>query len=132
LDNVFQANAPDTVSSFLQRMGRTGRRPNTIANTTFFCEDPDSVLQAIALVELAKEGWVEPIPPQERCWPVLVHQLLAFALAAGGLTRNAAWEKLSRLPDLSAITREEFDQVVDYMVLHGYLFESGGMLSMGA
>lgn len=131
LDYVFQANAPGSVSSFLQRMGRTGRRENTIANTTFFCDDPEAVLQAVALVELAREGWVEPIPPQQRCWPVLVHQLLAFTLAAGGVPRDLAWTKLSRLPDLSGITRFEFDQAVDFMVLHEYLFESGGLLSMG-
>jgi ATP-dependent Lhr-like helicase len=118
LDHVFQGNAPGTVSSFLQRMGRTGRRANTVANTTFFCDNPEAVLQAVALVELAREGWVETIPPQERCWPVLVHQLLAFTLAAGGVSRDLAWEKLSRLPDLAGIMRFEFDQTVDYMVLH--------------
>ena len=37
LDLVFQANAPSTVSSFLQRMGRTGRRDGQRANTAFFC-----------------------------------------------------------------------------------------------
>ena len=131
LDHVFQGNAPGTVSSFLQRMGRTGRRANTTANTTFFCDNPEAVLQAVALVELAREGWVESIPPQQRCWPVLVHQLLAFTFAAGGVPRDLAWEKLSRLPDLAGITRFEFDQTIDFMVLHDYLYESSGLLSMG-
>ena len=112
-------------------MGRTGRRPNTVANTTFFCDNPEAVLQAVALVELAREGWIEPIPPQARCWPVLVHQLLAFTLAAGGIPRDIAWQKLSRLPDLAGISRFEFDQVIDFMVLHDFLFESSGVLSMG-
>jgi ATP-dependent Lhr-like helicase len=62
LDRVLQAEAPDTVSSFLQRMGRTGRRAGQVANTTFFCESSESVLQAIALIELAKSGWVESSP----------------------------------------------------------------------
>jgi ATP-dependent Lhr-like helicase len=30
-----------------------------VANTTFFCETGDGVVQAIALIELAKRGWVE-------------------------------------------------------------------------
>lgn len=131
LDNVFQGNAPGTVSSFLQRMGRTGRRPGTTSNTTFFCDNPEAVLQALALVELAREGWVESMPPQERCWPVLVHQLLGLTLAAGGVTRDLAWQKLSRLPDLAGISRFELDQTVDFMVLHDYLFEASGLLSMG-
>ena len=57
LDRVLQAEVPDTVSSFLQRMGRTGRRAGQMANTTFFCELSEGVLQAIALIELAKSGW---------------------------------------------------------------------------
>ncbi|MBA1501409.1 DEAD/DEAH box helicase, partial [Klebsiella pneumoniae] len=54
LDRVFQADSPDTVGSFLQRMGRTGRRQGQTSNTTFFCQNADSVLQAAALIELAK------------------------------------------------------------------------------
>jgi ATP-dependent helicase Lhr and Lhr-like helicase len=78
LDLVFQANAPSTVSSFLQRLGRTGRRANQRANTTFFGENIETLLQAIAIIELARKGWVEPIPTQTRAWAVLVHQLRFF------------------------------------------------------
>ena len=55
-------------------------------NTTFLCEDFDAVLQAVALVELAREGWVESAPVSERCWPVVAHQLLALTMQ----TRSAA------------------------------------------
>ncbi len=131
LDLVFQANAPATVSSFLQRMGRTGRREGKHANTTFFCDHLGAVTQAVALIELAREGFVEPIAAQTRCWAVFVHQLLAFTLEAGGVLREEAWRKLSRLPDLAAITRAEFEAVVDHLVATDYLFEAGGQLSIG-
>ena len=91
LDRVLQAEAPDAVSAFLQRMGRTGRRAGQVANTTFFCETADGVLQAIALVELAKSGWVESVEINDRCWPALVHQLLAMSLADGGVAVEPAW-----------------------------------------
>ena len=74
LDLVFQANAPSSVSSFLQRMGRTGRRQGTLANMTFLCEDPEAVLQAVALIDLAREGSIERVGERERCWPVLVRR----------------------------------------------------------
>ena len=122
LDRVLQADAPDTVSSFLQRMGRTGRRAGTAANMTFFCESGDAVLQAIALIELAKRGWVEDVPVETRCWPVLVHQLLALTLAHGATTPEAAWDVLKRVPDLAGISRAEFDAVIGHMVAEGYLF----------
>ena len=131
LDCVFQSNAPSTVSSFMQRMGRTGRRGGS-PNTTFFCDDPESVLQAVGLVELARDGWVEPVPPQTRCWPTFVHQLFAMTLQFGGLSRERAWEQLSRVPDFSGIEASEFTELIDSMVQREYLFESGGLLSLGA
>ncbi|MBN2196244.1 MAG: DEAD/DEAH box helicase, partial [Polyangiaceae bacterium] len=131
LDLVFQANAPTTVSSFLQRMGRTGRRAGTTANTTFFCEQPEAVLQAVALVELAREGWVEPVTEQRRCWPVLVHQLLALTLQFGAISAERCWEQIRRVPDFSGIDRPDFDAIVAHMLKEDFLFESGGLLSMG-
>ena len=90
-------------------MGRTGRRTGTTANTTFFCEDPEAVLQAVALIELAREGWVERVAVQQRCWPVLVHQLLAMALQYGAISAERCWEQLSRVPDFRGIARAELD-----------------------
>jgi ATP-dependent Lhr-like helicase len=131
LDLVLQANAPSTVSSFLQRMGRTGRRAGQTANTSFFCEDGEAVLQAAALVELAREGWVEVVPVQRRCWPVLVQQLFALTLQHGAVSAERCWEQLHRVPDFSGIASEEFASLVEHMKAKGYLFESGGLLSMG-
>jgi ATP-dependent Lhr-like helicase len=93
LDRVLQADAPATVGSFLQRMGRTGRRAGQAANTTFFCGESESVLQAYALVEMARRGWVEPVRVNRRAWPVLVHQLLAMALSQAGTTAERAWAR---------------------------------------
>lgn len=131
LDRVLQAEAPETVSSFLQRMGRTGRRAGQTANTTFFCETTESVLQAAALVELARTGWVESIVVDGRCWPVLIHQMLAMALAADGVPAEDVWAHVSRLPDFRAIGRDEFDQLVDWMVQDGGLRLASGRLVLG-
>lgn len=131
LDRVLQVNAPSTVSSFLQRMGRTGRRPGQRANTTFLCEDGVTVLQAAALVELARRGWVEKVAVQRRCWPVLVHQLLALTLQYGAIGAERCWEELAGVPDFSGIALGEFEELVEHMVGEEYLFRSAGLLSMG-
>ncbi len=131
LDKVFQANAPSSVSSFLQRMGRTGRREGAVANTSFFVEEMEAGLQAIALIELAKSGWVESLPVLSRCWPVMVHQLLAMTLQLGVITANDAWQHLSKIKDLSGISRPEFDELIEHMLNEGFLHETGGQLAMG-
>jgi ATP-dependent Lhr-like helicase len=131
LDRVLQAEAPDTVSSFLQRMGRTGRRAEQVANTTFFCQTTEGVLQAVALVELAKAGWVEAVETEHRCWPVLIHQLLAMALASDGITADDAWEHLACVPDFRGIRRVEYDRLLKWMVADGALRLAGGVLVLG-
>jgi len=131
LDLTFQANAPSTVSSFLQRMGRTGRREGTVANMTFLCEDAVSVVQSIALVQLASRGWVENVRDETRAWPVLVHQLLALTHAHGGISAERCWQLLHKVPDFRGISETEYLALVEHMKRKAYLFEAGGLLSMG-
>ena len=132
LDRVLQAEAPDTVGSFLQRMGRTGRRAGQAANTTFFCETTEGVLQAVALVELAKAGWVESVAVERRCWPVLIHQLLAMALAMDGVAAEDAWTHLSSVPDFKDIARDEYDRLISWMLHDGAFRLASGRLVLGA
>jgi ATP-dependent Lhr-like helicase len=132
LDKVLQAEAPSTVSSFLQRMGRTGRRAAARANTFFLCQESESALQAAALIELAREGWVESVPVLKRCWPVLVHQLLALSLQHNGVTLEQAHEALDPVPDFQGIRLEEFDQLVEHLVKSDFLYRTDdGRLNVG-
>ncbi len=131
LDLVLQANAPSTVSAFLQRLGRTGRRVGHRANTTFFCENHETALHAAALVELARARWVEPVPRNDRCFPVLVHQLFALALQFGAVSRERCREILFAVPDFSGISASDFNMLTDHLVKEGFLYSQGGLLSIG-
>ena len=131
LDLTFQANAPSTVSSFLKRMGRTGRREGTVANMSFLCDEPVAVVQATAICLLSADKWVEPVKDERRCWPVMVHQLLALTHEHGGISRERCWDVLSRVKDFREITREEYGELLEFMLLKDFLFEAGGLLSMG-
>lgn len=131
LDQVLQMECPSTVSSFLQRLGRTGRRAGTTANTTFFCQEPMSVLQATALIELARARWVENVKVNLRCWPVLVHQIMALTLQFGAVEKDLIWQELQRVPDFSGIERQEFEALIAYMEREDFLFFSAGRLSLG-
>ncbi len=131
LDKVLQVEAPDTVSSFLQRMGRTGRRGDKPANTTFFCATTEGILQALALIELAKEGWVEHVPVETRCWPVLIHQVLAMSLASEGIGIEDAWTHLARVPDFRDITRAEYDRLVAWLLQKQAFVLASGRLVLG-
>ena len=131
LDAVLQANAPDTVSAFLQRLGRTGRRGGK-ANTTFLIDNSAALLQSIALIELARHGWVESIEVSERNWSVLVQQLLALTMQFSAIAPEDCWQQLSTVMDFRGINRTEFDRLIRHMVKTKFLYLTGGLLSIGS
>lgn len=131
LDKVLQINTPHTVSSFLQRMGRTGRRENTTANTTFFIEDEKYFLQAIAIVELARAGWVESVKTTDKAWHILLHQIMALCLERGGIKKNEPWKILQHAFCFADIGEDKFNQFFEFLVSRDFLHDDGMMFSMG-
>ncbi|MFC6930673.1 DEAD/DEAH box helicase [Actinomadura yumaensis] len=65
LDRIIQINAPWSVSSFLQRLGRTGRRPGQVRNCLLLALTEEDLLVAAGLLQLWSTGYVESaLPPR--------------------------------------------------------------------
>jgi ATP-dependent Lhr-like helicase len=131
LDQVVQVDAPSTVASFLQRMGRTGRRAGARTNCTFFCLSPESLLQSVALLRLAEAGWVEDIRPAAQAMHVLAHQVMALVLQEGGVSRHHLLPWVEAAYPFSGIGVERLLRLVDTMVEREILYEADGLLSLG-
>jgi len=131
LDKVLQVNTPHTVSSFLQRMGRTGRREGTISNTTFFIAEEKYFLQALAIIELARSGFVETVRTNASAWHILLHQVMALCLERGGIARRDPWRLLGRTSCFKDISDEQVSRFVDFLLSKEFLHDDGGTLSMG-
>lgn len=110
LERAFQVDAPFTVSSFLQRMGRTGRRDLPPEMWFVIREDepemramlPDTVpwklLQGIALVQLYREEkWVEPPSDSGYPYSLLYHQTMATLASSGEMTARELAKKVLTL-----------------------------------
>lgn len=121
LDLVLQLDAPSTVSSFLQRMGRTGRRDGTHQHIEFFTSKGDSLLQAVALVNLARRKFVEKIEPSQANLPVFLHQILAQIVQRDSVRRSVLWDALQGPVPFRRIDRETFDKMVDHLLKTGFL-----------
>ncbi len=132
IECVLQVNAPGTVGTFLQRLGRTGRRPGTTENTTFLCDSPEAVLLVVALVDLARRAWIEPVRLRRRCWQALVHQVMAVAIERPGIPPDALWAELMAVSDFRGIRREEFDRVIEHFVRTDHLVATETGLALGA
>ncbi|WP_437907571.1 DEAD/DEAH box helicase [Sorangium sp. So ce327] len=131
LDQVIQVDAPASVASFLQRLGRTGRRADTRANCTFFCLSPESLLQSVALLRLAEEGWVEDVRPATHAMHVLAHQVMALILQEGGISRYKLMPWVEAAYPFSSIRPERVHELVDTMLEREILYEADGLLSLG-
>lgn len=132
LDQVIQVDAPASVASFLQRLGRTGRRSNTRANCTFFCLSPEALLQSVALLRLAEAGWVEDVQPAAHAMHVLAHQVMALILQEGGISRHKLMPWVEAAYPFSSIRAARVQELVDTMIERGILYEADGLLSLGA
>ncbi|CAM5356514.1 ATP-dependent helicase [Streptomyces pilosus] len=127
LDRVIQIDAPGTVASFLQRIGRTGRRAGSTRNCLFLATQRDTLLQAAALLLLWSRGWVEPVVPPPEPRHLVAQQLLAAALQEhklGDQSWPEQWNGLapfdrSAAPVLRHLTDEGFLDADESMLFIG-------------
>ncbi|MFB9687127.1 DEAD/DEAH box helicase [Amycolatopsis plumensis] len=127
LDRVIQIDAPPTVASFLQRLGRTGRRADTSRNCLFLCLDETAVLAVAGLLERWTAGWVEPIVPPAHPRHIVAQQILALALQENQIGLQTWREWWRDLPLLD----EHSDEIFNYLLTEGYLERDGAMAFIG-
>jgi ATP-dependent Lhr-like helicase len=131
LERVIQVDAPTTVSAFLQRLGRTGRRPGSRRNCLFLATSDDDFLRAAGLIQLWSEGYVEPITPPGEPFHILAQQLLALALQEGAIGRTQWPDWIGRVPAFATMSRDDTTAVLAHMIEQGLLFDEAGLLSVG-
>ncbi len=127
LDRVIQLDAPTRVSSFLQRLGRSGRRADTASNCLFLCTEEDALVQALGLLERWSAGWVEPVVPPPAPRHIAAQQLLAACLQQhrlGARTWRECWSGLDLFDSRAA-------EIVEHLRAEGYLEADGDFLIIG-
>jgi ATP-dependent Lhr-like helicase len=127
LDRVIQIDAPSSVASFLQRLGRTGRRPGSRRNCLFLARDGESLTKAAALLTLWGKGWVEPVaaPPEPR--HIVAQQVLALCLQEHRIGDRLWPEWWNGLKPFGPGA----EPILHHLTEHGYLDRDEGMLFIG-
>jgi len=131
LDRVLQIEAPSTVSSFLQRLGRTGRRAGTSRNLLFLTTTSENLLRAAAIALLWGEGYVEPVVPPALPFHIYAQQALALVHQLSAVPRGCWSTWLDRMPGFAALPTAARTSVVDNLEAEGYLWEDSGILGLG-
>lgn len=129
LDRVIQIDSPSTVSSFLQRMGRTGRRSGGRRNCLFLTTNQDAFMLALGVTNLWSKAWVEAARPPDGPWPIAAQQILVATLERGEWPVHELVSLLAHcFPELP---RNGFKSLVDHLVEHAYLDGAEGLVRIG-
>lgn len=131
LDRVIQIDAPSTVASMLQRLGRSGRRPGTTRNLLMLATSDEALQLAGGIGRLWRDGWVEPVTAPPLPAHLLAHQILALVLQEGALGSRTWPEWLGSPLVLGDDVELLSDAVVEHLSSNGYLAVDGGMWTLG-
>ncbi|MNW49924.1 putative ATP-dependent helicase Lhr [compost metagenome] len=129
LERVIQLGAPYSCSSFVQRLGRSGRRGDQASEMMFLCaeeEDEDAqlparmpwmLLRAIAVIELyVRERWVEPVALRKKPIGVLYHQTMSTLKSIGEAEPADLARAVLTLPAFRGVEPEEYKGMLQYLL----------------
>lgn len=129
LDRVVQIDSPSSVSSFLQRMGRTGRRAGGRRNCLFLTTNDNAFLLALGVTQKWSEGWVEAAVPPVEPWHIVAQQALVLTLERGELaTRDLVALLQGSFPELQTA---DIEALVEYLVGQQFLDRAEGVVRVG-
>ena len=143
LERAFQIDAPFTVSGFLQRMGRTGRRGDPSEMWFVMREDhPDAramlpetlpwyLVQGIALVQLyIEERFVEPPRTDRLPYSLLYHQTMSTLASCGEMTPGELASRVLTLNCFRRITQDDYRILLRHLIETDHInrTENGGLI----
>ncbi len=134
LERIMQIDSPNTVSSFLQRLGRSGRRGSPPEMFMVFREEnplpetpmpqliPWELIRAIAIIQLyAEERFIEPPSEKRLPFSLLFQQTLSILFSSGELTAKALAERVLSLPPFANVTKPEYKSLLVSMIKNDYI-----------
>lgn len=143
LDRVLQLGPTFSVASFLQRLGRAGRRGQRPEMFFLLREgEPDNktplldrvpweLIQAIATIQIyAEEKWIEPLARAHLPGSLLYHQTMSVVGAAGELTPPQLAERVLTLAPFTDVSQDDFRALLRHLLELDHLqrTEEGGLI----
>lgn len=143
LERAFQIDCPATVSSFLQRMGRTGRRGLPPEMWFVIREElpearavlpeliPWKLICGIAIIQLyIEERFVEPARLDRYPYSLLYHQTMSTLASFGEMTASGLAAGVLSLGAFRNITKDDYRKLLQHMVKIDHIekTDNGGLI----
>ncbi|SDE59352.1 ATP-dependent helicase Lhr and Lhr-like helicase [Fontibacillus panacisegetis] len=129
LERVVQLGAPYSASSFVQRMGRSGRREDTASEMLFVIEEtedeeaplparmPWTLLRAIAVIELyIQTKWVEPVDVRQMPIGTMYHQTMSILKSIGEAEPDDLARSVLSLPSFNQVSPDQYKVFLNYLI----------------
>jgi len=114
VDLVCQVNSPRAIAVGMQRVGRAGHWRGAIPKGRFFVTTRDDLMENAALIRAMRSGELDRLAIPDKPMDVLMQQVVA-ACAAEPWEEEALYEVLRRAHPYRALTRAEFDEVLELL-----------------
>ena len=123
VDLVCQIGSPKAISTFLQRVGRSGHTIHGTPRGKIFPLTLDELVECAALLDAVKRGELDSIIMPEKPLDVLAQQIVA-EVSCGERLEDDLYEMLARAYPYRDLSRSEFDEVVKMLAL-GFAAQKG-------
>jgi len=122
VDLVVQYMSPRQVNSLVQRVGRSGHSLTRTSQGVLVSVSTEDLLESIGVIELAKEGRLEPTIIHHRALDVLAHQIAGILMdSEGSVSFGHVKQVLKRAFPYSELEEAELEKVVEFMGKMGHL-----------
>lgn len=118
VDQVLLIGAPRGVSRAMQRLGRSGHRVGGVAHGSLVALSLPDLLECAALRHAAANGKLDRLRVPRAPLDVLAQTLLAMSIERAWLP-DEAFQAVRRAGPYSALSRSDFDAVLDYLAGRG-------------
>lgn len=131
VDKIVQIDSTHSVSSLVQRIGRSGRREGEKSIVDLYATDNWSLLQSLACWNLYKSKFLEPITTAQKPFDILLHQLLSIIKQLSGCPRRELFKRIRFNPTFKEITENEINSLIDEFLGLDYLEKVDRELILG-
>lgn len=145
IEKIGLISPPWAVSSFAQRVGRSGRREGTNKRFEFFITQEkinsktsideifrEDLVKSIAIVELYLKGFKEPLNTHRLHLSTMAHQILSISAQKAGVSISDIKRILSD-GFIRKMNENDFNEFFDNLILKKLIYQDGsGLVSPGA